>query len=104
MWLMLQQDEPDDYVIATGETHSVREFAELASAWSGLDYNDFVEIDPRYFRPPRSTPARRPDQGRRQRPGGQRRPRGHPPARTVGVRLKRNPAKHFTNDRPARRV
>jgi GDPmannose 4,6-dehydratase len=51
MWLMLQEDEPDDYVIATGETHSVREFAERAFAHVGLDYRDHVEIDPRYYRP-----------------------------------------------------
>jgi GDPmannose 4,6-dehydratase len=51
MWLMLQQDEPDDYVIATGETHSVREFLEEAFGYAGLDYEDHVEIDPRYFRP-----------------------------------------------------
>ena len=51
MWLMLQQDEPDDYVVATGEMHSVREFAELAFGHVGLDYGDFVKIDPRYFRP-----------------------------------------------------
>jgi GDPmannose 4,6-dehydratase len=51
MWLMLQQDEPDDYVIATDETHSVREFCEKAFGRLGLDHRDFVEIDPRYFRP-----------------------------------------------------
>ena len=51
MWLMLQQDEPDDYVIATGETHSVREFLEAAFGYLNLDYNDYVEIDPRYYRP-----------------------------------------------------
>jgi len=51
MWLMLQQDEPDDYVVATDETHSVREFCEKAFGRLGLDYRDFVEIDPRYFRP-----------------------------------------------------
>ena len=51
MWLMLQQDEPDDYVIATGETHSVREFLEVAFAHAGLDWKKHVEIDPRYFRP-----------------------------------------------------
>ena len=51
MWLMLQQDQPDDYVIATGETHSVREFLEVAFAHAGLDWNKYVEIDPRYFRP-----------------------------------------------------
>jgi GDPmannose 4,6-dehydratase len=51
MWLMLQQAEPDDYVIATGETHSVREFLEVAFAHMSLDWNKHVEIDPRYFRP-----------------------------------------------------
>lgn len=51
MWLMLQQDVPDDYVIATGETHSVREFLELAFRHVGLNWEDYVEIDPRYFRP-----------------------------------------------------
>jgi len=51
MWLMLQQDEPDDYVIASGESHSVREFAELAFSHLGLDYRDFVETDPNLFRP-----------------------------------------------------
>lgn len=51
MWLMLQQDEPDDYVIATGETHSVREFCELAFAEVGLDWQDFVKIDKNYYRP-----------------------------------------------------
>jgi GDPmannose 4,6-dehydratase len=51
MWLMLQQPEPDDFVIATGETHSVREFVELAFALVGRDWREFVEIDPRYFRP-----------------------------------------------------
>ena len=51
MWLMLQQDEPDDYVIATGETHSVREFLDEAFDCLDLDWKQFVEIDPRYFRP-----------------------------------------------------
>ena len=51
MWRMLQQDEPDDYVIATGETHSVREFCEEAFSHVGLDWNDFVKVDPKYFRP-----------------------------------------------------
>ena len=48
---MLQQDEPDDYVIATGETHSVREFLEEAFALLGMNWKDYVEIDPRYYRP-----------------------------------------------------
>ena len=51
MWLMLQQDKPDDYVVATGETHSVRDFLNLAFGHAGLDYREFVEIDSRYFRP-----------------------------------------------------
>jgi GDPmannose 4,6-dehydratase len=51
MWLMLQQESPDDYVIATGESHSVREFAELAFACAGLSYKDYVEIDTELFRP-----------------------------------------------------
>ena len=51
MWLMLQQEKPDDYVIATGESHSVRDFLELAFAEAGLDWRDHVEIDPRYLRP-----------------------------------------------------
>ena len=51
MWLILQQDKADDYVIATNETHSVREFLEAAFACAGLDWKKHVEIDPRYFRP-----------------------------------------------------
>ena len=51
MWLMLQQPEPGDYVIATGEMHSVREFAETAFALVGCHWQDHVEVDPRYFRP-----------------------------------------------------
>ncbi|RJR27582.1 GDP-mannose 4,6-dehydratase [candidate division WWE3 bacterium] len=51
MLLMLQQDEPDDYVIGTGESHSVREFLEEAFSYAGLDWQEHVEIDPRYFRP-----------------------------------------------------
>src|SRR6266480_7299189 len=51
MWLMLQQAEPDDYVIATGQTHTVREFAELAFAEAGLDYSGYVVPDPDLFRP-----------------------------------------------------
>ena len=51
MWLMLQQTEPDDYVIATGEMHTVREFVEEAFGLVGLDWEEHVEIDPRYFRP-----------------------------------------------------
>ncbi len=51
MWLMLQQDVPDDYVIATGESHSVREFAQLAFDHVGLDWEKYVEVDKRYYRP-----------------------------------------------------
>jgi GDPmannose 4,6-dehydratase len=51
MWKMLQQKEPDDYVIATGETHSVEEFAELAFSFLNLDWKKYVRIDPKYFRP-----------------------------------------------------
>jgi GDPmannose 4,6-dehydratase len=51
MWLMLQQEQPDDYVVATDQTHTVREFCEKAFAKLGLDCDDFIEIDPRYFRP-----------------------------------------------------
>ncbi len=51
MWLMLQQETPDDYVVATGETHSVREFLEQVFGRLGLDWQEHVEIDPRYFRP-----------------------------------------------------
>jgi GDPmannose 4,6-dehydratase len=51
MWSMLQQDRPDDYVIGTGHSHSVREFAEAAFAHAGLDWRDYVVIDARYLRP-----------------------------------------------------
>lgn len=51
MWLMLQQEQPDDYVVATGETHSVKEFLQEAFSYVGLDWQDYVEIDPKYFRP-----------------------------------------------------
>ena len=51
MWLMLQQEKPDDYVIATGESHSVREFLQEAARLLDLDWERHVEIDPRYFRP-----------------------------------------------------
>ena len=51
MWLMLQQDEPDDFVIATGETHSVQEFLEQAFGHLGLSWQNHVSIDSRYFRP-----------------------------------------------------
>ncbi len=51
MHLMLQQDEPGDYVISTGRTHSVRQFLEIAFGHVGLDYNEYVQQDPRYLRP-----------------------------------------------------
>ncbi len=51
MWSMLQQDRPDDFVIATGESHSVREFVEEAFSYAGLDWHRYVEIDSRYYRP-----------------------------------------------------
>jgi GDPmannose 4,6-dehydratase len=51
MWLMLQQEEPDDYVIATGETHAIREICETAFGHAGLDYKEFVFCDERFFRP-----------------------------------------------------
>lgn len=51
MWRMLQHHRPDDFVVATGESHSVREFCEKAFACVDLDWRDFVEVDPRYFRP-----------------------------------------------------
>jgi GDPmannose 4,6-dehydratase len=51
MWRMLQQDEPDDYLVATGETHSVREFAEIAFGHVGLDWEQYVKTDPEFLRP-----------------------------------------------------
>ena len=51
MWLMLQQESPDDYVISTGKMISVREFCEKAFAIHGMDYTEFIEVDPKYFRP-----------------------------------------------------
>jgi GDPmannose 4,6-dehydratase len=51
MWLMLQQDQPDDYVVGTGQTHSVRELCQVAFGHLGLDYEDYVKIDPRFIRP-----------------------------------------------------
>jgi len=51
MWLMLQQDKPGDYVLATGETHTVREFVDAAFAHADLDWKQFVKHDPRYERP-----------------------------------------------------
>ena len=51
MWLMLQQDKPDNYVIGTGETHSVREFCEIAFSHVNLDYKEFVVVDEKFYRP-----------------------------------------------------
>ena len=51
MWLMLQQDKPDDYVVATGETHSVREFVEAAFDYAGLDWKKYTKIDKQFYRP-----------------------------------------------------
>jgi GDPmannose 4,6-dehydratase len=51
MWMMLQQDQPDDFVVCTGNTHSVREFCEAAFGHVGLDYKDYVVQDPRFYRP-----------------------------------------------------
>jgi len=51
MWKMLQLEKADDYVIGTGESHTVREFLDEAFSYAGLDYHDYIEIDPRYFRP-----------------------------------------------------
>jgi GDPmannose 4,6-dehydratase len=51
MWLMLQREQPDDYVVAMGETHSVREFLEEAFSYVGLDWQEYVKVDPKYFRP-----------------------------------------------------
>jgi GDPmannose 4,6-dehydratase len=51
MWLMLQQDTPDDYVVATGETHTVKELVQLAFDRVGLDWEKYVVIDPRFIRP-----------------------------------------------------
>ncbi len=51
MWLMLQQEKPDDYVIGTGETHSIKEFLDEAFSYLDMDWKDYVEVDSRYFRP-----------------------------------------------------
>jgi len=51
MWLMLQQDQPEDYVIATGKQHSVREFASTAFSYLGLNYRDYIQVDPQLLRP-----------------------------------------------------
>jgi GDPmannose 4,6-dehydratase len=56
MWKMLQMDSPDDYVLATGESHSVREFCELAFTHVGLDYRDYVQVDAQARRPPEAVP------------------------------------------------
>jgi GDPmannose 4,6-dehydratase len=56
MWLMLQQDQPDDYVIATGNLHTVRDFCDAAFTYLGLDYNDYVKIDPKFYRPSEDVP------------------------------------------------
>lgn len=58
MWMMLQAARPDDYVVATRESHSVREFLDLAAGFSGLDWTEFVEIDERYFRPTETSELR----------------------------------------------
>jgi GDPmannose 4,6-dehydratase len=55
MWLMLQQENPDDYVVATGESHSVKEFLERAFTLLGLDYRNYLEIDPAFYRPAEAT-------------------------------------------------
>src|SRR5262249_11364610 len=51
MWLMLQQEQPDDYVVGTGETHSVEEFVQIAFDHAGLDWRKFVVVDPAFYRP-----------------------------------------------------
>ena len=51
MWLMLQQEAPDDYVIATGETHSVRDFLDAVGSVLDMDWTPYVDVDPRYYRP-----------------------------------------------------
>lgn len=56
MHLMMQQPQPDDYVIATGETHSVKEFCEIAFAHVGLDYRDYIRVDPQFYRPTEPIP------------------------------------------------
>ncbi len=56
MWLMLQQDKPDDFVIGTNETHTIRELCEEAYGYVGLDYKDYIEVDPRFVRPTETGP------------------------------------------------
>jgi GDPmannose 4,6-dehydratase len=51
MWLMLQQESPDDYIIASGEAHSVRELVDCAFSYLGLDYQQYVSVDPAFYRP-----------------------------------------------------
>jgi GDPmannose 4,6-dehydratase len=51
MWLMLQQETPDDYILATNETYSIKEFLEEAFTYKGLKWEDYVVVDPKYFRP-----------------------------------------------------
>jgi GDPmannose 4,6-dehydratase len=51
MWMMLQQNEPEDYVVATGETHSVRELCQVAFSYVGLSYEDYVVVDEKFYRP-----------------------------------------------------
>ena len=51
MWMMLQREEPKDYVVGTGETHSVRELCEYSFEYLGLDYKEYVKKDPRFYRP-----------------------------------------------------
>jgi GDPmannose 4,6-dehydratase len=56
MWLMLQQDQPDDYVIATGIIHTVRDFCDIAFTYLGLNYQDYVKVDPKFYRPAEEVP------------------------------------------------
>jgi len=56
MWMMLQRDKPDDYVVGTGQTHSVREFCDFAFRYVGLNYQDYVRVDPNYYRPVEDMP------------------------------------------------
>jgi GDPmannose 4,6-dehydratase len=58
MWLMLQNDSPENYVIASGTNYSVRDFVECAFSHVGLDYSDFVELDQRFYRPTESIPLK----------------------------------------------